>query len=430
MNRAPHRGRRGVGSWAGATSPGFRQPGPGPVWLCRANCLRRMSPENSLPTQTRCYNHLPCPPQCQDRVLIIDFGSQFTQLIARRVREDGVYSEIVPFDTRRGRDRARCEPKARHPLGRPGQRAPKPARRARRRRVRARACRCSASATASRPWCAQLGGEVEGGHHREFGRAELEVDRPSAALRRRVRAGRARHRVDEPRRPRHAAAAGLHGGRHRPTDAPFAAIADEERKLYGVQFHPEVAHTPRGSAAARQLRASHRRPARATGPWRTSVEARSPGSARRSARAASSAASRAASIPRSRRVLIHEAIGDQLTCIFVDHGLLRAGRGRGGRRRCSAATTTSRWSHVDARRALPRRARRRHRPRAKRKTIGALFIDVFEEEAKKARRRRVPGAGHALSRRDRERVVHRRPVGDDQVAPQRRRPAGAHAARS
>ena len=65
-------------------------------------------------------------------------------------------------------------------------------------------------------------------------------------------------------------------------------------------------------------------------------------------------------------------------------------------------------------------------PEAKRKTIGRLFIEVFEEEAEEDRRRRLPGAGHALSRRDRERLVHRRPLGDDQEPPQCRRPARAH----
>ena len=67
--------------------------------------------------------------------------------------------------------------------------------------------------------------------------------------------------------------------------APFAAIADETRKLYGVQFHPEVVHTPRGAAADRQFRAPHRRPAGRLDAWRTSARARSPRSARRSARA-------------------------------------------------------------------------------------------------------------------------------------------------
>ena len=82
-------------------------------------------------------------------------------------------------------------------------------------------------------------------------------------------------------------------------------------------------------------------------------------------------------------VLIHEAIGDQLTCVFVDHGLLRAARGRAGRRRCSATTTTSRSSTCRRRTCSSARSRASSDPEAKRKTIGRLFIDVFDEEAKK-----------------------------------------------
>ena len=125
-------------------------------------------------------------------------------------------------------------------------------------------------------------------------------------------------------------------------------------------------------------------------------------------------------------VLIHEAIGEQLTCVFVDHGLLRLGEAREGR-----GAVPRQLQH-------PARARRTPRttflkalagvddPEVKRKTIGKLFIDVFEAEAKKIGGARIPRAGHALSRRDRERVVHRRAVGDHQVAPQCRRPARAH----
>ena len=72
------------------------------------------------------------------------------------------------------------------------------------------------------------------------------------------------------------------------------------------------------------------------------------------------------------------------------------------------------------------RSRAKSIPETKRKTIGRLFIEVFEQEAGKARRRRIPGAGDAVSRRDRERVRHRRAIGDDQVAPQCRRAARAH----
>ena len=82
-------------------------------------------------------------------------------------------------------------------------------------------------------------------------------------------------------------------------------------------------------------------------------------------------------------VLIHEAIGDQLTCVFVDHGLLRLERGRGGRRACSATTTTSRWSTSTPPTQFLGALDGVTDPESKRKTIGRLFIDVFEAEAKK-----------------------------------------------
>ena len=110
-----------------------------------------------------------------DTVLIIDFGSQVTQLIARRVREQGVYSEIVPFNRAEDGARSGCKPKAVILSGGPACVTEVGTPRAPDWRVQGRRCRCSASATASRRWSAQLGGEVEGGHHREFGRAELEI---------------------------------------------------------------------------------------------------------------------------------------------------------------------------------------------------------------------------------------------------------------
>ncbi len=124
-------------------------------------------------------------------------------------------------------------------------------------------------------------------------------------------------------------------------------------------------------------------------------------------------------------LLIHEAVGDQLTCILVDHGLMRkneaAGRGRDVPRALQSPAGPCRRL-----RPLHRRAGRRgrsgeeaqdHRPAVHRSVRG---------RGEEARRRRFPGARHALSRRHRERLLHRRPVGDHQVAPQCRRPAGAH----
>ena len=124
-------------------------------------------------------------------------------------------------------------------------------------------------------------------------------------------------------------------------------------------------------------------------------------------------------------VLIHEAIGDQLTCVFVDHGLMRAGRGRAGRLPVPQQLQHPAGPRGRERR-LPRRARRASpTPRAKRKFIGSRVHRRVRGRGEEDRRRRLPRPGHALSRRDRERQLHRRPVGDDQEPPQCRRPARA-----
>ena len=128
-------------------------------------------------------------------------------------------------------------------------------------------------------------------------------------------------------------------------------------------------------------------------------------------------------------VLIHEAIGDQLTCVFVDHGLMRAGRGRGGGRACSAAISTFRSSmSTRPRRSSPRlRGSPTPRPSARRSAGSSSRPSSPRREASPTDGGpgRISRPRHALSRRDRDRVVLRRPVGDDQVPPQCRRPARA-----
>ena len=124
-------------------------------------------------------------------------------------------------------------------------------------------------------------------------------------------------------------------------------------------------------------------------------------------------------------VLIHEAIGEQLTCVFVDHGLLRLAEAREG----GGAVSRQLQHPARPRRgrgAVPRCARRRHRSRGQAQDHRQAVHRRVRRRGEEARRRRIPGAGHALSRRDRERVVHRRAFGHHQVAPQCRRAARAH----
>jgi GMP synthase (glutamine-hydrolysing) len=313
-----------------------------------------------------------------DTVLIIDFGSQVTQLIARRVREQGVYSEIVPFNKA---DEAleRLKPKAVILSGGPASvtefgtpRAPD--------WVFKAGLPVLGICYGEQTMVAQMGGGVEGGHHREFGRAELEVRSDSPLFEGFWGKGETdtvwmSHGDRVTRLPPGFKVIGVSKG------APFAAIADEERKMYAVQFHPEVAHTPRGS----QLIGNFvRRIAGLPGDWsmahfRSSEVAKiraQVGKGRVICGLSGGVDSAVAA------VLIHEAVGDQLTCIFVDHGLLRQNEAK-------EVVSLFRGHfniplvHVDASERFLKALAGKTDPEAKRKTIGALFIDVFDEEAKK-----------------------------------------------
>jgi GMP synthase (glutamine-hydrolysing) len=313
-----------------------------------------------------------------DTVLIIDFGSQVTQLIARRVREHGVHSEIVPFN-KAEEARERLKPKAIILSGSPASvtemgtpRAPE--------WVWKAGLPVLGICYGEQTMVAQLGGGVEGGHHREFGRAELEVTEDCALFADIWQKGERdtvwmSHGDRVTRLPPGFRVVGISTG------APFAAIADEARKLYAVQFHPEVAHTPRGSALLKNF---VRRIAGLPGDW-TMAHFRSSEIARIRAQVGkgrvicglSGGVDSAVAA-----VLIHEAIGDQLTCIFVDHGLMRLNE-------ADEVVSLFRGHyniplvHVDASNAFLAALGGVSDPEAKRKTIGRLFIETFEREAKK-----------------------------------------------
>jgi GMP synthase (glutamine-hydrolysing) len=227
---------------------------------------------------------------------------------------------------------------------------------------------------------AQLGGGVEGGHHREFGRAELKVTADSALFEGVWAKGETdtvwmSHGDRVTRLPPGFKVVGVSKG------APFAAIADEKRRLYAVQFHPEVAHTPRGAALIGNF---VRRIAGLPGDWsmahfRSSEVAKiraQVGKGRVICGLSGGVDSAVAA------VLIHEAVGDQLTCIFVDHGLLRQNEAK-------EVVSLFRGHfniplvHVDASERFLAALAGKADPEAKRKTIGGLFIDVFDAEAKK-----------------------------------------------
>jgi GMP synthase (glutamine-hydrolysing) len=314
----------------------------------------------------------------EDRVLILDFGSQVTQLIARRVRESGVYCEIWPFNADPARIRdfgARAFILSGGPASVTEGASPRAPQ-----EVFEAGVPVLGICYGEQTMCAQLGGEVQGSDHREFGRAFLDVIEPCALFDGVWQPG-AREQVwmshgdRVTRLPPGFRAVGISEG------APFAAIADDTRRFYGVQFHPEVVHTPHG---AQLLRNFTHKVARCAGTWtmagfRESEIARiraQVGQGRVICGLSGGVDSSVAA------VLIHEAIGDQLTCIFVDHGLLRQGEAEEVDR-----TFRDRFNirlvHRDASDVFLAALEGVTDPETKRKTIGRLFIEVFEEEARK-----------------------------------------------
>ena len=313
-----------------------------------------------------------------DTVLIIDFGSQVTQLIARRVREAGVYSEIVPFQLAEDAFH-RIGPKAVILSGSPAStidigspRAPQI--------VFEAGIPVLGICYGEQTMCAQLGGKVEGGHHREFGRAFLDIE-DECALFAGVWAKGTRHQVWMSHGDRVTAIPEGFRVVGTSTGAPFAAIADEKRRFYAVQFHPEVVHTPDG---AKLLSNFVHKIAGLAGDWTMAAYREQAVQAIRdqvgdgkvicalSGGVDSSVAA----------LLIHEAVGDQLTCILVDHGLMRKNE--------AAEVVAMFREHynlplilVNAQDRFIGALEGESDPEKKRKTIGRLFIEVFEEEANK-----------------------------------------------
>ena len=314
-----------------------------------------------------------------DRILILDFGSQVTQLIARRVRESGVYCEILPFNTAPERIRdfgARAIILSGGPASVTGAETPRAPQ-----EVFELDLPVLGICYGQQTLCAQLGGEVEGSEHQEFGRAMIEVTDDCRLFDGLWAIGETHqvwmsHGDRVVRLPEGFRVVAVSDG------APFAAVANDEKDIYGVQFHPEVMHTPDG---ARLLANFTHRVVGCAGDW-------------------TMAAFRAQAIERIRAqvgddgrvicglsggvdssvaaVLIHEALGERLTCIFVDHGLLRADE---------AEEVVSLFRghyniplvHRNASDLFLDRLAGVEDPEQKRKAIGATFIEVFEEEAGK-----------------------------------------------
>ena len=312
-----------------------------------------------------------------DSLLIVDFGSQVTQLIARRVREAGVYCEIAPFQSA-GEAFERMQPKGVILSGGPAStsqidspRAPDI--------VFDSGVPVLGICYGQMAMCVQTGGKAEGSDHREFGRAFVEIRKASPLFDGVWETGTSHQvwmshgdRVIE--LPQGFEILAVTEG------APFAAYANEARKYYGVMFHPEVVHTPDGgkllSNFVHKIVGLENNWSMAGYRDRAIQEIRDQvGDGKVICALSGGVDSSVAAL------LIHEAIGDQLNCILVDHGLMR-------KNEASEVVALFR-EHYDLNLKLVDAADRfidaldgEADPETKRKTIGRLFIEVFEEEAK------------------------------------------------
>ncbi len=314
-----------------------------------------------------------------DSILILDFGSQVTQLIARRVREAGVYCEIRPF-TLPVDEIARMAPRGIVLSGGPAsvvaEAAPRPDD-----GIFALGIPLLGICYGQQAMCAALGGGVEPQTVREFGRARLEIVADCALFDGVWRVG-AREQVwmshgdAVNRMPEGFRAVAV-------TDsAPFAAIADDRRRFYGLQFHPEVVHTPHGAALLKNFA---REVAGCREEWSVeSFRTRAVEAIRAEVGGGRVVCGLSGGVDSSvAAMLLHEAIGDRLTCVFVDTGLLRKGEADE-----VVGLFRDRFNiplvHEDAGADFLARLAGVADPEEKRKIIGAAFVDLFEAAAKRA----------------------------------------------
>jgi len=315
-----------------------------------------------------------------EKALIIDFGSQVTQLIARRLRESGVFCEVHPYNRADKAFIDAYDPKAIILSGSPHSthwdNSPKadPS-------VFTRGIPVLGICYGEQTMCSQLGGKVEPSEEREFGRADIKIVADSPLF---AGFGPIGHeeRVWMSHGDRVSA---LPDGFHviaTSGNAPYAGIADESRKFYAVQFHPEVVHTPRGALLLKNF--THNI-AGLRGDWSMAsfkdeaiAKIRAQVGDKRVLCGLSGGVDSSVAA-----VLLHEAIGDQLICVFVDTGLMRLGE-------ADEVVDLFREHyniplvHAEAEELFLTALKGVEDPEKKRKIIGGLFIDVFDEKAKEA----------------------------------------------
>ena len=311
----------------------------------------------------------------QELVVIVDFGGQYAQLIARRVRECGVYCEILPY-VKSAEEILAKNPKAIILSGGPASvnapDAPKVDT-----RIFDAGIPVLGICYGMQLICSELGGKVARPEKREYGHAMFYRDGSSplfegVSKETAVWMSHGDSVTDMP------AGFGLAGH----TDlTPTAAVADEARRIYGVQFHPEVVHTPEGATMLKNFLFEI---AGCQGGWSMGnyidIAVKS---IREQVGNHNVICALSGGVDSSvAAVLVHKAIGDQLTCVFVDHGFLRLGEAEQ-----VVDTFTNKFNmklvHIDASKHFMDLLKGVTEPEKKRKTIGAEFIHTFQEEANK-----------------------------------------------
>ena len=317
-------------------------------------------------------------PTTHQSILIVDFGSQVTQLIARRVREAGVYSEIAPFNAA-AEAFERMKPKGIILSGGPSSVTWEDSPRAPQHFFDA-GIPILGICYGQQTMMEQLGGKVEGGEGGEFGRAFIEITGACKLFDGLWKQGES-HQVWMSHGDKVTNLADGFEVVAKSDGAPCAIVANEAKRFYAMQFHPEVVHTPDGG---RLIANFVRHVCGCAGDW-TMAEFRATqiaeireqvGEGRVICGLSGGVDSAVAA------VLIHEAIGDQLTCVFVDHGLMRLNEAEQ-----VVALFRQHYGinlvHVDASEKFLGGLAGVTDPERKRKFIGKAFIDLFEEEARK-----------------------------------------------
>jgi GMP synthase (glutamine-hydrolysing) len=318
-----------------------------------------------------------------DTVVVLDFGSQYAQLIARRVRELNVYSELLPFDTpwpeiERRRPKAIILSGGPASVYEPGAPRPDPA-------IWTGRVPVLGICYGLQLMAHELGGDVVPATKREYGPASVTITAEDGLF-----AGLEREQPvwmshgDSILRP----PPGFHATAQT-SATPYAGLADPTRRLYGIQFHPEVVHTPRGRDILRNfvLGIAGARPTWTPANFieqtvadirrRVDEHARATGSEGKVICALSGGVDSAVAA-----TLVHRAVGDRLTCIYVDHGLMRKKESE-LLRQTFERNLGMRLVMVDAKDRFLARLAGVVDPEQKRKIIGDEFIRVFEEEAAK-----------------------------------------------